>query len=135
MHIYSLTQGPRSAQMSSLAHMYTLTHTLAQSYISNNGASPLHRMPCINLFPRLLSLFFLCLPFITFISLCVPYLEPLVLPLSAYLSLSPLHAVCPVVMELICLAHKECPSISAGPSVQREMVTNRTNVFVSALGT
>lgn len=33
-------------------------------------------------------------------------------------------------MELICLAHKECLSISAGLAVPREMVTNHQHVYL-----
>ena len=116
--------------MSSQTHTHTHTHTHTRRLI--------RRLPSYSLCTARTSLpFVYVLLLATFIFLFTPFILALLSPspslsLALYLPLSPLAACLPI-MELICLAHKECLSISAGLSVPREMVTNHTNMCICSV--
>ena len=116
--------------MSSQTHTHTHKHTHTRRLI--------RRLPSYSLCTARTSLpFVYVLLLATFIFLFTPFILALLSPspslsLALYLPLSPLAACLPI-MELICLAHKECLSISAGLSVPREMVTNHTNMCICSV--
>lgn len=119
----SLTRA-RSAQMSSQTHTYT--PRLIRRLPSYSSRAARTSLP-----PPLFPFVYVCSSSHSSSS-SAPFFWPFSLPLPLSICLSPLAACLPV-MELICLAHKECPSISAGLSVPREMVTNHTNMCICSV--
>lgn len=122
MHIYPLSRGLRALRsLAWFTHTHTCTELCLIRRLPSYSLCRMHKSPSC-------SSSFLCLPLTPSISLYIPYFGPS-LSLSASLTL----AVCLLVMELICLAHKECLSISAGLTVPREMVTNHTNMCICSV--